>query len=250
MDNALIHVSDLNKTYKGSSITAINHLSLQIREGCLYGLLGPNGAGKTTTLNILSGLLKPDSGNVVIGGHHLPEQLSDIKRIIGVVPQEIALYQELTALENLNFFGNMYKIPPKLLHRQIEIYLKKLGLFNRKNERIKHFSGGMKRRVNLIAGLLHKPIILFLDEPTVGVDVQSKKVIIDFLKELNESGIAIIYTSHLMEEAQDLCTHITIMDQGMNIAEGKPEELIRKHKGCDNLEDVFIKLTGKALRDQ
>jgi len=250
MDDSLIHVSDLNKIYKGSSVTAINNLSLQIRKGCLYGLLGPNGAGKTTTLNILCGLLKPDSGNIDIAGYHLPEQLSDIKRIIGVVPQEIALYQELTALENLKFFGNMYQITPKLLHQQIEMYLKKLGLFHRKKERVKHFSGGMKRRVNLIAGLLHNPKVLFLDEPTVGVDVQSKKVIIDFLKELNASGTTIVYTSHLMEEAQNLCSHITIMDQGMNIVEGEPETLIRKHKGCNNLEDVFIKLTGKALRDQ
>ncbi len=250
MADALIHVSGLNKTYKGSNVAAIDHLSLQIKKRCLYGLLGPNGAGKTTTLNILCGLLKPDSGDIEIAGYRFPEQLSDIKRIMGIVPQEIALYQELTALENLRFFGNMYQIPPKLLHQQIEMYLKKLGLFHRKNDRIKHYSGGMKRRVNLIAGLLHDPIVLFLDEPTVGVDVQSKKVIIDFLKELNESGTTIIYTSHLMEEAQELCSHITIMDRGRNIADGKPHELISKHKGCDNLEDVFIKLTGKALRDQ
>ncbi len=250
MDDALIHVSDLIKTYKGSNIAAIDHLSLQIRRGYLYGLLGPNGAGKTTTLNILCGLLKPDSGDIEIAGYRFPEQLSEIKRIMGIVPQEIALYQELTALENLKFFGNMYQIPRKLLNQQIELYLKKLGLFHRKKDRIKHYSGGMKRRINLIAGLLHDPIVLFLDEPTVGVDVQSKKVIINFLKELNASGTTIIYTSHLMEEAQDLCSHITIMDRGINIAEGEPHELIHKHKGCDNLEDVFIKLTGKALRDQ
>ncbi len=249
MDEMMIHISGLVKTYKNSDVPAVDHLSLEIKKGCLYGLLGPNGAGKTTTLNILSGLLNPDMGETTIAGYHLPGQLSDIKRIIGIVPQEIALYQDLTALENLRFFGHMFQIPDKILNNRIETYLRKLGLYNRRKERIRHYSGGMKRRINLIAGLLHHPAILFLDEPTVGVDVQSKKVILDFLKELNAEGTTMIYTSHLMEEAQDLCKKITIIDMGRNIAEGYPEELIRQHDGCRNLEEVFIKLTGKALRD-
>jgi ABC-2 type transport system ATP-binding protein len=250
MDERMIHISGLVKTYKNSDIPAVDHLNLEIEKGCLYGLLGPNGAGKTTTLNILSGLLKPDLGVITIAGYHLPGQLTAIKRIIGIVPQEIALYQDLTALENLKFFGHMYQIPDKILNSRIDTYLKKLGLFNRRKKRIKYYSGGMKRRINLIAGLLHHPAILFLDEPTVGVDVQSKKVILDFLKELNETGMTMIYTSHLMEEAQDLCNKITIIDMGKNIADGNPEELIRQCDGCRNLEDVFIKLTGKALRDK
>lgn len=250
MDDVIIHISGLLKTYKSLDAPAVDHLSLQIDKGCLYGLLGPNGAGKTTTLNILSGLLKPDLGKIVIAGYHQPEQQSEIKRIIGVVPQDIALYQELTALENLRFFGHMYQIPDKLLNTRIEAYLKKLGLYHRRQERIRNYSGGMKRRINLIAGLLHNPAVLFLDEPTVGVDVQSKKVITGFLKELNASGTTMIYTSHLMEEAQELCSRITIIDMGASVAEGEPEELIRRHAGCKNLEDVFIKLTGKALRDK
>ncbi len=250
MDERMIHISGLVKTYKNSDVPAVDHLTLQIEKGCLYGLLGPNGAGKTTTLNILSGLLKPDMGEITIAGYHLPGQLTDIKRIIGIVPQEIALYQDLTALENLRFFGHMYQIPDKTLNSRIDTYLKKLGLFNRRKRRIRYYSGGMKRRINLIAGLLHHPAILFLDEPTVGVDVQSKKVILEFLKELNGMGTTMIYTSHLMEEAQDLCDKITIIDMGKNIADGNPEELIRQQDGCRNLEDVFIKLTGKALRDK
>ena len=250
MDDRMIHIAGLVKTYNHSDVPAIDHLSIDIKKGWLYGLLGPNGAGKTTTLNILSGLVKPDMGEISIAGYHLPGQLTDIKHIIGIVPQEIALYQDLTALENLRFFGHMYHIPDKTLNTRIEDYLKKLGLFNRRKERIRYYSGGMKRRINLIAGLLHHPAVLFLDEPTVGVDVQSKKVIVDFLKEINASGTTMIYTSHLMEEAQDLCNQITIIDMGKNIAEGDPEELVRQHEGCKNLEDVFIKLTGKALRDQ
>jgi len=218
-------------------------------DGDIFGLLGPNGAGKTTTISMLCGLIKPDSGAIIINGYNLDEKPEEIKQIIGVVPQELALYNNLTAKENLQFFGRMYGLGKKDLKNRIELYLQKFSLTEKADKLVNTYSGGMKRRLNLIAGVLHSPTILFLDEPTVGIDVQSKNVIIEYLKELNKEGTTIIYTSHLMEEAENLCNNISIIDLGKEIANGKPEELIISNSDCSNLEEIFLKLTGKSVRD-
>jgi ABC-2 type transport system ATP-binding protein len=179
----------------------------------------------------------------------LNENIDTIKQIIGVVPQDIALYPTLTAKENLDFYGSMYGLSGKDLRDKIKIWLEKLGLTKATNRRIETFSGGMKRRVNLIASILHQPKILFLDEPTVGIDVQSRNVIIDHLKELNEQGTTIIYTSHHLEEAENFCTDIAIIDYGKILSQGSPKDLISNTPGSSNLEDVFLNLTKRKLRD-
>ncbi len=244
-----IQVNGLSKKYKGTDSFAIENVNLEVNVGDIFGLLGPNGAGKTTTLSILCSLLAPSSGDVNIMGYNLKNATHEIKKIIGVVPQEIALYPELTATENLKFFGNMYGLSGNSLSATISRMLKEFGLENKANSRVVTFSGGMKRRLNLIAGLLHSPKILFLDEPTVGVDVQSRQVIIEFLKELNREGTTIIYTSHHMQEAERLCTDIAIIDQGNIIIKGKPSYLLSDFNKCNDLEDIFLEITGRSLRD-
>lgn len=223
--------------------------SLSVNEGQIFGLLGPNGAGKTTLISMLCGLIKPTSGSFSINNLTYAKNGNDIKKIIGVVPQEYALYPTLTARENLMYFGSMYGLKGENLKEKVIESLDFLGLLKFADKRIETFSGGMKRRVNLIAGILHNPKILFLDEPTVGVDVQSKNAIIDYLKELNKNGTTIIYTSHHLSEAQDFCTDIAIIDRGQLYAQGTPENLISAIPNANNLEDVFISLTGKELRD-
>ncbi len=246
---SIINISKLVKRYKGAPTTAVDKLDLQIFKGDIFGLLGPNGAGKTTTISMLCGLIKPDSGNIQINGFNQDKNPTKIKQIIGVVPQELAIYNELTATENLQFFGRMYGLGGKYLKNKIEFYLEKFSLTEKAHKLVSTFSGGMKRRLNLIAGLLHSPKILFLDEPTVGIDVQSKNVIIEYLKELNKEGTTIIYTSHLMEEAENFCTNISIIDLGKEIANGKPKELVAGNSDCSNLEEIFLKLTGKSVRE-
>jgi ABC-2 type transport system ATP-binding protein len=171
------------------------------------------------------------------------------KRVIGVVPQEIALYPTLTAKENLDFFGSMYGISKAALNEKINHFLTIFGLENTGNKRVEQFSGGMKRRLNLIASLLHDPKILILDEPTASVDVQSRNMIIEFLRDLNKKGTTILYTSHYLEEAENLCTEIAIIDDGKVIIHGSPQQIIGSQPGFDNLENIFLKLTGKKLRD-
>ncbi len=228
---------------------SLHPLDLSIQEGEIYGLLGPNGAGKTTLISMLCGLIKPTSGSFTIRQLSYAKNAFDIKKIIGVVPQEYALYPTLTARENLLYFGSMYGLKNKHLKDSVDESLTYLGLIKFADKKIETFSGGMKRRVNLIAGILHHPKVLFLDEPTVGVDVQSKNAIIDYLKLLNTQGTSIIYTSHHLTEAQDFCTQIAILDRGKIYARGTPAELIANVPEARNLEDVFISLTGKELRD-
>jgi ABC-2 type transport system ATP-binding protein len=228
---------------------SLDNFSLDIKEGQIFGLIGPNGAGKTTLISILCGLVRPTSGNFTIDSLTYSKNSNEIKKIIGVVPQEYALYPTLTAKENLLYFGSMYGLKGSDLKEKVIDSLDFLGLLKFADKRIETFSGGMKRRVNLIAGILHNPKILFLDEPTVGVDVHSKNVIIDYLKQLNATGTTIIYTSHHLSEAQDFCTDIAIVDRGIIYAVGTPKDLILATKDARNLEDVFISLTGKELRD-
>jgi ABC-2 type transport system ATP-binding protein len=246
---AIIEIRDLTKKFKNATEISVKGISLSINRNEIFGLLGPNGAGKTTTISILCGLFPPTSGSVLIDGKDLQKDLALIKQIVGIVPQDVALYPTLTAKENLDFYGHMYGLKGKYLKDQIALWLEKLGLSNAADKKVSGYSGGMKRRVNLIAGILHQPKILFLDEPTVGIDVQSRNVIIEYLKELNKTGTTIIYTSHYMEEAENFCTHVSIIDHGKILTEGSPAELVSRYPGSVNLEKVFLHLTNKKLRD-
>ncbi len=244
----IIEIKDLCKLYKGNVNPSVDGLSLSIKAGEIFGLLGPNGAGKTTAINILCGLRSYDRGEVTVCGYLVKNEMEKIKPMIGVVPQDIALYPSLTAYENLKIFGGIYGLKKKELESRVSELLAIFGLEKNKNRHIEKYSGGMKRRVNLIAGLLHKPKLLFLDEPTVGVDVQSRHVIIENLRKINAEGTTIIYTSHHLNEAENFCTSIALVDDGRIICEGKPKELINLEK-VDTLEDLFLLKTGKNLRD-
>ncbi len=246
---SIIKIESLSKKYKDADQYSLNNVSLAINEGEIFGLLGPNGAGKTTLISMLCGLVKPTSGHFTIDGLNYANHSSKIKKIIGDVPQEYALYPTLTARENLHYFGSMYGLKGTDLKDKVIETLDLLGLLKFADKRVETFSGGMKRRVNLIAGILHKPKVLFLDEPTVGVDVHSKNAIIEYLKVLNQNGTTIIYTSHHLAEAEDFCSNIAILDQGQIYAQNTPSILIESTKDARNLEDVFISLTGKDLRD-
>lgn len=245
----MIKIEQVSKKYKDAENFSVFDLNLLIHEKEIFGLLGPNGAGKTTLISILCSLIKPTSGSFSIDGLTYQKNKNQLKQLIGIVPQEYALYPSLSAFENLKYFGSMYGLKGNFLDEKINNALDHLGLIAFAHKKIDTFSGGMKRRVNLIASILHNPKVLFLDEPTVGVDVQSKNVIIEFLQELNKNGTTIIYTSHHLNEAEIFCTRVAIIDHGKLIIKGKPKELIEKNEGSHNLEDVFISLTGKALRD-
>jgi ABC-2 type transport system ATP-binding protein len=247
--NHIIEIINLSKTYKGSEVPAINNISLTIEQGEVFGLLGPNGAGKTTTISILCGLFAPSQGEVYIDGLSVTKDKEQVKNIIGIVPQDIALYPSLTAYENLRFIGRMYGLKGKVLKERIHKYAELLGMDDSLRKQVKTFSGGMKRRINLVAGLLHDPKIVILDEPTVGVDVQSRNQIVQYLYDLNKSGTTIIYTSHYLQEAECLCTRVAFIDDGNIVKLGSPKELVNGTNGCSTLEEVFLQLTGKDLRD-
>lgn len=224
---SIIEIKNITKKYKNADRIALNDLSLEVGSGEIFGLLGPNGAGKTTLISVLCGLVKATSGTFKIDNLTYKESSRKIKQIIGVVPQEYALYPTLTAYENLLYFGTMLGLSKKNIKIEILSNLTKLGLVDFAHKKVETFSGGMKRRVNLIAGMLHNPKVLFLDEPTVGVDVQSKKVIMNHLLELNKSGTTIIYTSHHLSEAENFCSRVAIVDNGNIITQGTPSELIK-----------------------
>jgi len=245
----MIEITKLSKKYKNAENYSVENLTLRIQEREIFGLLGPNGAGKTTLISMLSSLIKPTSGSFSIDGLTYKKNKTELKQSIGIVPQEYALYPSLTAHENLVYFGSMYGLKGKALKENIDEHLELLGLTQFANKKIANFSGGMKRRINLIASILHKPKVLFLDEPTVGVDVQSKNAIIDYLKKLNTGGTTILYTSHHLNEAEHFCTRVAIIDLGTIVCKGKPSELISQQENADNLEEVFLAQTGKALRD-
>lgn len=233
----MLIANNLSKSYK--EVQALSNVSLSIKEGELYGLLGPNGAGKTTTISILSSLLKADSGEVFYQGKTLQSNLSACKKLIGVVPQEIALYEDLTAVENLKFWGKLYGITGKNLQSKSDELLNFLGLSDRKNHKIKTYSGGMKRRINIAAALLHDPKIVFMDEPTVGIDPQSRNLIFEVIQELHSSGLTMIYTTHYMEEAERLCDRIGIIDEGKIISEGSLDELKKASKVKEEIKVNF-----------
>jgi ABC-2 type transport system ATP-binding protein len=240
----MLEAVSLRKAF--GTLVAVDDVSLRLENGETLGLLGPNGAGKTTTVSILCGLTTPDRGTVSIDGQPLGGDASPGKRKIGLVPQDLALYEELSARDNLQFFGALYGLAGAELDAALASSLELVGLSDRAKDRVKVFSGGMKRRLNLAAGLLHNPDILLLDEPTVGVDPQSRNAIFDNLEQLKSRGKALLYTTHYMEEAQRLADRIVIIDHGKVIASDTVAGLTG---GGVTLESVFLNLTGRSLRD-
>jgi ABC-2 type transport system ATP-binding protein len=235
----MLETKDLAKTYgrgKDGEVQAVKGINLQIQKGEIFSLLGPNGAGKTTTISMISGLASPTRGDAFIGGHSITKQPIEAKRLLGVVPQEIALYPSLNARQNLEFFGRMYGLKGKELSDRVDGMLDFVELTDRQSDRIETYSGGMKRRINIAAGLLHDPQVVYMDEPTVGIDPQSRRRILDTVKQLKEErGMTVLYTTHLMEEAQELSDRVGIIDHGEIIAMGSPGELIEKVGEQDRL---------------
>ena len=220
-----IEVKDLKKNF--GTLQAVRGVNFAIVKGEIFSLLGPNGAGKSTTISMLSGLLEPSGGDAFIEGKSILNQSETTRKSLGVVPQDIALYPDLSARENLVFWGKMYGLRGAALKKRVDEVLNTIGLSDRQNGKVSTFSGGMKRRVNIGAALLHKPDVIIMDEPTVGIDPQSRRHILESVKELNRAGMTVLYTTHYMEEAQELSNHIAIMDQGQIIASGTHDELIR-----------------------
>lgn len=230
----VLETIELRKVFKGK--TAVEEVSLYLEKGESVGLLGPNGAGKSTTISMISSLLLPTSGDVRLNGKSVLKNPQDIRKVLGVVPQEIALYNELSAYENLKFFGRIYKLKGSHLESKIQEVLEMVGLRERQKELIKAFSGGMKRRINIAAALLHDPQIVIMDEPTVGIDPQSRNHILETVRLLNrEKGTTVLYTSHYMDEVEQLCNRMYIMDHGQIIASGTQDELRRILSGEDTL---------------
>ena len=249
MPEEYLVAKDLHKSFNEHK--AVNGVSFTIHKREIFGLLGPNGAGKTTTIRMLSTVLEPDQGDVTIGGHSTKREADEVRNLIGVCPQELALYVELGALDNLVFFGRMAGLSSQEAREQAMANLALVGLEERSKGRIDKFSGGMKRRVNLAVALMGHPQLLFLDEPTVGIDPQSRNNIYETIEGLRDKGMTILYTTHYMEEADRLCDRIAIMDDGQVIALDTPHELKAQIGQPDQvtLEDVFLKLTGRSLRD-
>lgn len=250
----MINVSNLRKTF--DTIEALKAVSFNIKQGECFGMLGPNGAGKTTLISILSSILEPDEGEVSINGYNLKKNPLECKKNIGVVTQEIALYNELSAYDNLLFWGGLYKVQKPELIRRIDETMILLGLSDRKNDKVKTYSGGMKRRVNIASALLHRPNILLMDEPTVGIDPQSRNLIFEVVEKLQKEGMTIVYTTHYMEEAERLCDRIGIIDDGEIIVQGTLAELKRSGSMKEtvsitfaNLTDVHYKIIDKDWQD-
>jgi len=230
----LLQINSLCKRYPGAAEPALDGVSLRVERGECFGLLGPNGAGKTTLLGLACGLLKPDSGSLSLGG---------AGRL------DIALYPSLDGRENLLFFGRMQGMGGPALEQAARSMLGQLGLAEQAGKRVEAYSGGMKRRLNLAVGLLGSPDLLVLDEPTVGVDPQSRLLIHEALARLNRAGMSMLYTTHYLKEAEALCGRVAILDHGRVLAQGAPAELLSAHPGCQSLDDVFLRLTGRAVRD-
>jgi linearmycin/streptolysin S transport system ATP-binding protein len=233
----MIELRKVNKSY--GDIKALNDLDLMIGKGELHGLVGPNGAGKTTSINILTSYLQPDSGEIYYNGNKIENFRLEEKKEIGFIPQDLAIYEDLTAYENLLFWGKLYDLSGRKLKHRIELLLELVGLSSRKNYQVKTFSGGMKRRINLAVGLIHDPEIIFLDEPTVGVDPQSRNFIFELIENMHSEGKTILYTSHYMEEVERLCQKISIIDNGSIIAEGNRDQLL---DAIGNESEIIIEL--------
>ena len=249
MPEEFLVAQDLHKSFNEHK--AVNGVSFTIHKGEIFGLLGPNGAGKTTTIRMLSTVLEPDHGDVAIGGYSVRRNADAVRNLIGVCPQELALYADLSALDNLVFFGRMAGLDSREARAQAMAHLELMGLVERAKGKVSKFSGGMKRRVNLAIALMGYPKLLFLDEPTVGIDPQSRNNIYETIEGLRDKGMTILYTTHYMDEANRLCDRIAIMDGGKIIAMDTSYELKSQIGPPEQvtLEDVFLKLTGRSLRD-
>ena len=243
MSEVAILTKGLSKSF--GQLQAVKGIDLSVPAGEITSLLGPNGAGKSTTISMLACLLRPTSGDAWIMGHSIVREPMAVKRSIGLVPQDIALYADLSTRENLAFWGKMYGLRGKALEQRIQEVLEIIGLRERERERVARFSGGMKRRVNIGIALMHRPQLLILDEPTVGIDPQSRRHILDSVKDLNKAGATVLYTTHYMEEAQELSHHIAIMDEGSVIAEGTHDELVRTVGEFDRVE---LAVSGNAAQ--
>lgn len=242
---AVVEVRGLSKRF--ADLVAVDSVSFSIERGEMFGLLGPNGAGKTTTISMISCLISPTAGDVIIDGHSITTDPAAVKRVLGVVPQEIALYPTLSARENLAFWGRMYGLKGAALKRAVDDALELAGLADRAKDRIEKYSGGMKRRINIAAGILHTPKVLLMDEPTVGIDPQSRNHILETVKQLNATGMTVLYTSHYMEEVELLCRRVAIMDHGKVIAMGTLDELRDVVGGMDVIEVSVSRCDDGAL---
>jgi len=245
---SVIEINNISKTYKGATEKSLNNISFSIHKGDKIGIFGPNGAGKATLISIICGIINSSEGEILYHKNGESINLKSMLYSIGYVPQDFSFYEELTPYQNLMYFGSLYAIPKDELQTKIEKLLSVLGLKHVIHKKITKFSGGMKRRVNLAIGIINDPDLLFLDEPTVGVDVQSKNAIIAYLEELNKNGTTIVYTSHHLNEAQEFCNRIALIDQGNLIDCDSLENLLSKNHET-SLERLFLKLTGIEYRD-
>ncbi|MEN8141262.1 MAG: ABC transporter ATP-binding protein [Thermodesulfobacteriota bacterium] len=245
-----IEIRGLGKRYPGQDLAcpALDGISFSVASGELFGLLGPNGAGKSTAIALLAGLIAPDSGTIKIQGQAVSPRSLAAKKLIGYVPQDLALFADLTGRENLSFFAALYGLKGERKRERVDFCLDFAGLTERGWERVASYSGGMKRRLNLSVALLHEPQILLLDEPVVGIDAQSRQLIHSRLRQLAKGGMTMVYTTHYLEEAEELCDRLAIIDRGQIIKSGAPAELLSEDK-CASLRELFFHLTGQELRD-
>lgn len=243
-----IDVNNIGFRYPGNADVSFDNLSLKVNKGDRFGLFGPNGAGKTTLISMMTGLLKPDKGSIKLLGHEVSDRKGVVNTLFGFIPQDFSFYHELSPVENLEFFGAWSGLDKQAIKYRTDELLTILGLNDVRNKQVQKFSGGMKRRVNLAIGVIHNPAILFLDEPTVGVDVQTGRAIIDYLLALNKSGTTLVYTSHQLNEAEDLCEEVALIDGGQIIAQDNLKHLLKTHNHT-NLEQLFLNLTGKEYRN-
>jgi ABC-2 type transport system ATP-binding protein len=248
MSQWAVNISNLGFHYPGNDAPSFTGLNLQIPKGQRFGLFGPNGAGKTTLMNLMTGLLKSEQGSIELDGVKVGPHKYRVNKLFGFVPQDFSFYQELSPRENMEFFGAWYGLNSRAIKQKTDELLQVMGLEDVRDKQVQQFSGGMKRRVNLAIGVIHNPGILFLDEPTVGVDVQTRHAIINYLLELNKKGTTLIYTSHQLNEAEDLCKEVALIDQGKIMAQGGLTDLLKQHHH-DDLEALFLSLTGKHFRD-
>ena len=244
----MIKVKNLTKKYQ--DLVAVDNITFDVKEGEVFAFLGPNGAGKTTTIKMLTTLLVPTSGEMVLDGHNPVTEQNEVRRSFGIVFQDPSLDDELTAYENMEIHAVLYKIPRNERRIRIEELLKFVDLWERKDDQVKHFSGGMKRRLEIARGLLHLPKILFLDEPTLGLDPQTRNLIWEHIKDLNKKeGITVFLTTHIMEEAERVADKVAIIDHGKIVAQGTPEELKEQTK-TKTLEEAFLSFTGRTIREE
>ena len=248
MTNIAVSIQNLDFIYSGQTDVCLHEICLEVNEGQRFGLFGPNGAGKTTLINCMTGLLDYHQGSVKLFGKEVKNNRKEVNKMFGFVPQDFSFYQELSPLENLAFYGALYGMDKTAIKRKSEELIDVFGFSDVRNKQVQKFSGGMKRRLNLAIGVLNTPKILFLDEPTVGVDIHSRQAIISYLKELNQNGTTLIYTSHQLNEAEDLCENIALIVDGKILVHDSLNYLLNSYHE-NGLEGLFIKLTGKMYRD-